>query len=128
MNINLMEKHILLLDRFVDKLSSSNFPERKVIEQAYLFCSGFYIKYQSEIEKISLSNSEVVLGFLLLSYYSNIYKIDDGLINKERMQKTCSSLISYIVKNSSRTESAYIHGKNEYDQSLVKKRSAMKIK
>lgn len=50
-NINLMERYLLLLDRFVDKLVESGFSEQRIIEQSYLFCAGFYIKYQSGIEK-----------------------------------------------------------------------------
>lgn len=62
-NINLMGRYLLLLDRFVDKLSESGFEEKEIIEQSYLFCAGFYIKYQSEIEKLTFSNREVVLSF-----------------------------------------------------------------
>lgn len=50
-NINLMERYLLLLDRFVDKLAESGFSEQRIIEQSYLFCAGFYIKYQNGIEK-----------------------------------------------------------------------------
>lgn len=53
-NINLMERYLLLLDRFVDKLTQSGFEEKEIIENAYLFCAGFYIKYQSGIEKNDL--------------------------------------------------------------------------
>lgn len=60
-NINLMERYLLLLDRFVDKLAESGFSEQRIIEQSYLFCAGFYIKYQSGIEKMTFSNREVVL-------------------------------------------------------------------
>ncbi|HGZ0808812.1 TPA: hypothetical protein ACN5NN_000658, partial [Escherichia coli] len=98
-NINLMERYLLLLDRFVDKLAESGFSEQRIIEQSYLFCAGFYIKYQSGIEKMTFSNREVVLTFLLLSYYIHINKLDDDLINKERMKHVCSSLINFIVSN-----------------------------
>ena len=74
-NINLMERYLLLLDRFVDKLTESGFSEQRIIEQSYLFCAGFYIKYQSGIEKMTFSNREVVLTFLLLSYYSHMYTV-----------------------------------------------------
>lgn len=38
-NINLMERYLLLLDRFVDKLTESGFEEQEIIEQSYLFCA-----------------------------------------------------------------------------------------
>ena len=127
-NINLMERYLLLLDRFVDKLTESGFEEQEIIEQSYLFCAGFYIKYQPEIEKLTFSNREVVLTFLLLSYYSHINKLDDDLINKVRMKNVCSSLINFIVSNSSRTEKVYANEKRKYETSILKKELLKKDK
>lgn len=127
-NINLMERYLLLLDRFVDKLTESGFEEQEIIEQSYLFCAGFYIKYQPEIEKLTFSNREVVLTFLLLSYYSHINKLDDDLINKERMKHVCSSLINFIVSNSSRTEKVYVNEKRKYEASTLKRELSKKDK
>ena len=127
-NINLMERYLLLLDRFVDKLTESGFEEQEIIEQSYLFCAGFYIKYQPEIEKLTFSNREVVLTFLLLSYYSHINKLDDNLINKERMKHVCSSLINFIVSNSSRTEKVYVNEKRKYEASTLKRGLSIKEK
>ncbi|BAS43452.1 hypothetical protein [Klebsiella grimontii] len=127
-NINLMERYLLLLDRFVDKLTESGFEEQEIIEQSYLFCAGFYIKYQPEIEKLTFSNREVVLTFLLLSYYSHINKMDDDLINKERMKHVCSSLINFIVSNGSRTEKVYANEKRKYEASILKRELLKKDK
>ncbi|EQA6541751.1 hypothetical protein ACR2W6_19300 [Klebsiella pneumoniae] len=127
-NINLMERYLLLLDRFVDKLTESGFEEQEIIEQSYLFCAGFYIKYQSEIERLTFSNREVVLTFLLLSYYSYINKLDDDLINKERMKYVCSSLINFIASNGSRTEKVYINERKKYEASTLKRGLSIKEK
>lgn len=127
-NINLMERYLLLLDRFVDKLTQSGFEEKEIIENAYLFCAGFYIKYQSSIEKMTFSNREVVLTFLLLSYYSHINKLDDDWINKERMKHVCSSLINFIVSNGSRTEKVYANEKKKYEASTLKRSLSIKEK
>ncbi|MEL7629826.1 hypothetical protein AAGW04_12640 [Pectobacterium aroidearum] len=128
MNINLMERYLLLLDRFVDKLTQSGFEEKEIIEQSYLFCAGFYIKYQSEIEKLTFSNREVVLNFLLLSYYCYINKIENDMIDKGRMKGVCSSLINFIINNGSRTEKIYVHEKKKHDANMLKKELSMKEK
>ncbi|EFW5577254.1 hypothetical protein RZP29_17255 [Klebsiella quasipneumoniae subsp. similipneumoniae] len=127
-NINLMERYLLLLDRFVDKLTESGFSECEIINQSYLFCAGFYIKYQREIEKLTFSNREVVLSFLLFSYYCNINKIENDMIDKERMKNVCSSLINFIVSNGSRTEKIYINERRKYEASTLKRELSMKNK
>ncbi|WP_174866682.1 hypothetical protein [Pectobacterium polaris] len=114
-NMSLMERYLLLLDRFVDKLNESGFSEAEITEQSYLFCAGFYIKYQQDIENLTFSNREVVLSFLLLSYYSYIEKISDDLIDKPRLNKVFHSIISFIIDNGGRTERIYVHEKKKYD-------------
>ncbi|POE08684.1 hypothetical protein BV924_20660 [Pectobacterium odoriferum] len=114
-NMSLMERYLLLLDRFVDKLDESGFSEAEITEQSYLFCAGFYIKYQQDIENLTFSNREVVLSFLLLSYYSHIEKISDDLIDKARLNKVFLSIISFITNNGGRTERIYVHEKKKYD-------------
>ncbi|ATV45608.1 hypothetical protein CTV95_20225 [Pectobacterium brasiliense] len=128
MNINLMERYLILLDRFVDKLTQSGFEEKEIIEKSYLFCAGFYIKYQPEIEKLTFSNREVVLNFLLLSYYCYINKIENDMIDKGRMKGVCSSLINFMINNGSRTEKIYVHEKNKHDENMLKKELSMKEK
>ncbi|MBA0208576.1 hypothetical protein [Pectobacterium brasiliense] len=123
-NMSLMEKYLLLLDRFVDKLDESGFSESEITEQSYLFCAGFYIKYQQDIENLTFSNREVVLSFLLLSYYSHIEKISDDLIDKARLNKVFHSIISFIIDNGGRTERIYVHEKKKYDANNLIRASA----
>ena len=131
--MNIMERYLLLLDRFVDKLTQSGFEEKEIIEQSYLFCAGFYIKYQQDIENLTFSNREVVLSFLLLSYYCHIEKISDDLIDKPRLNKVFLSIISFITNNGGRTEKIYVHEKKKYDAnkliraSVVTKKSGCRM-
>lgn len=127
-NVNLMERYLLLLDLFVDKLTESGFEEQEIVEQSYLFCAGFYIKYKPEIEKLTFSNREVVLSFLLLSYYCYINKIENDMIDKGRMRDVCSSLINFIISNGSRTEKIYVHEKKKYHANILKKELSIKEK
>ncbi|EDR5115330.1 hypothetical protein GR979_004566, partial [Salmonella enterica] len=108
--------------------TQSGFAERETIEQSYLFCAGFYIKYQSEIERLTFSNREVVLNFLLFSYYCYINKIENDMIDKERMKSICSSLIDFIINNGSRTEKIYMHEKKKYSANILKKELSIKEK
>ncbi|EEY3843816.1 hypothetical protein DQ378_005316, partial [Escherichia coli] len=61
-------------------------------------------------------------------YYSHINKLDDDLINKERMKHVCSSLINFIVSNGSRTEKVYANEKRKYEASTLKRELSKKDK
>ncbi|HCQ2794928.1 TPA: hypothetical protein OHP02_004880, partial [Escherichia coli] len=60
--------------------------------------------------------------------YSHINKLDDDLINKERMKHVCSSLIDFIVSNGSRTEKVYINERRKHEASTLKRALSIKEK
>ncbi|CAI1687610.1 Uncharacterised protein [Serratia marcescens] len=68
------------------------------------------------------------MSFLLFSYYCNINKIENDMIDKERMKNVCSSLINFIVSNGSRTEKIYINERRKYEASTLKRELSMKNK
>lgn len=127
-NFNIMERYLILLDKFVDKIIESGVSEQQLIEKSYLFCAGCYIKYQQEIESLTFSNKDVVLTFLLFSYYNYINGLDNNLINKVRMRRTCSLLINFIVDNGSQTEKIYVQEKKKYKSYKLKRDLSVKNK
>ncbi|EEV6187003.1 hypothetical protein EJP60_25510, partial [Escherichia coli] len=78
--------------------------------------------------KIKFSNSDVVLTFLLYSYYKFINKLDDDLIDKRRIRKICSLLINFIVDNGSQSEKVYVQEKKKYDAFQLQRDLSMKNK
>ncbi|EBM5572535.1 hypothetical protein D1L14_25220, partial [Salmonella enterica] len=85
-------------------------------------------KYQQEIERLTFSNKDVVLTFLLFSYYNYINELDNNLIDKVRMRRTCSLLINFIVDNGSQTEKIYVQEKKKYKSFAMKRDLSVKNK
>jgi len=130
-NINVMERFLLLFDRFIDKLDKSELPDSILIEHSYLFCSGFYIKFQSEINKIELSNRDRVLSFLLTSYFCYKSNVNSKFVDSQRIKRMCDLLTHFIIKNKSITEQIFLDEKSKYEKnkigmSLVSRRYKMK--
>lgn len=117
--LNSMERFLILFERFVKKLEESGLSESDIIDKSYLFCVGFYIKYKNDIDNIELANRDIVLSFMLTSYYCFINNVEKRVIDAERIRRMCGLLIHFIMKNKANSESVFITEKRKYDRSLL---------
>ncbi len=117
--LNSMERFLILFERFVKKLEESGLSESDIIDKSYLFCVGFYIKYKNDIDNIELANRDVVLSFMLTSYYCFINNVEKRVIDAERIRRMCGLLIHFIMKNKANSESVFITEKRKYDRFLL---------
>ena len=117
--LNSMERCLILFERFVKKLEESGLSESDIIEKSYLFCVGFYIKYKNDIDNIELANRDVVLSFMLTSYYCFINNVENRVIDADKIRRMCGLLIHFIMKNKVNSETVFITEKRKYDRSLL---------
>ena len=119
--LNSMERFLILFERFIKKLEESGSSESDIIDKSYLFCVGFYIKYKNDIDNIELANRDVVLSFMLTSYYCFISNVESRVIDANKIKRMCSLLIHFIMKNKANSETVFITEKRKYDRSVLAK-------
>ncbi|EMF0746401.1 hypothetical protein V2E82_003797 [Klebsiella aerogenes] len=117
--LNSMERFLILFERFVKKLEESGVSESDIIDKSYLFCVGFYIKYKNDIDNIELANRDVVLSFMLTSYYCFINNVENRVIDPDKIRRMCGLLIHFIMKNKSYSENVFITEKRKYDRYIL---------
>ncbi|MEG9314187.1 hypothetical protein V6S19_25615 [Klebsiella pneumoniae] len=117
--LNSMERFLILFERLVKKLEESGLSESDIIDKSYLFCVGFYIKYKNDIDKIELANRDVVLSFMLTSYYCFINNVEKRVIDADKIRRMCGLLIHFIMKNKANSETVFITEKRKYDRFLL---------
>ncbi len=120
-NLNSMERFLILFERFIKKLEESGMSESDIIDKSYLFCVGFYIKYKNDIDNIELANRDVVLSFMLTSYYCFINNVEKRVIDADKIRRMCGLLIHFIMKNKTNSEIVFITEKRKYDRSVLAK-------
>ncbi|HGT5346836.1 TPA: hypothetical protein ACM34Y_001909 [Escherichia coli] len=118
---NSMERFLILFERFIKKLEESGMSESDIIDKSYLFCVGFYIKYKNDIDNIELANRDVVLSFMLTSYYCFINNVEKRVIDADKIRRMCGLLIHFIMKNKTNSEIVFITEKRKYDRSVLAK-------
>lgn len=93
--------------------------ESDIIDKSYLFCVGFYIKYKNDIDNIELVNRDVVLSFMLTSYYCFINNVENRVIDADKIRRMCGLLIHFIIKNKAYSENVFITEKRKYDRYIL---------
>ncbi|WP_086533089.1 hypothetical protein, partial [Enterobacter ludwigii] len=78
-----------------------------------------YIKYKNDIDNIELANRDVVLSFMLTSYYCFINNVEKRVIDADKIRRMCGLLIHFIMKNKANSETVFITEKRKYDRSLL---------
>lgn len=117
--INAMERFLILFDRFINKLDRADISECELIEKSYLFCSGFYIKYQREINRVDLSNRDIVLSFLLTSYFCYKSNINNRFVDAQRIKRMCNLITNFIIKNKNYAEQVFLNEKSKYEKNTI---------
>lgn len=117
--LNSMERFLILFERFIKKLEESGLSESDIIDKSYLFCVGFYIKYKNDIDNIELANRDIVLSFMLTSYYCFMTNVEQRIVSPEKIRRMCGLLIHFIMKNKSDSENVFITEKRKYDRSIL---------
>ncbi|EAX6138864.1 hypothetical protein BAX75_004574 [Salmonella enterica subsp. enterica serovar Braenderup] len=117
--LNSMERFLILFERFIKKLEESGLSESDIIDKSYLFCVGFYIKYKNDIDNIELANRDVVLSFMLTSYYCFINNTENRAVDSDKIRRMCSLIIHFILNNKTSSENIFNNEKRKYDRSVL---------
>lgn len=107
------QKFLILLNRFILRYDESDRNKEKIVKDAYLFCIGYFLKYQQDYENPSLKGSSNILAVLTSALLSpNFYTIPNT-ISLERVLYFYKFIVEYIVWNEYEVESIYKkHTKN----------------
>lgn len=101
------QKFLILLNRFILRYDESDCNKEKIVKDAYLFCVGYFLKYQQDYQNPYLkgpSNIVAVLSSALLS--PNFYAIPSS-ISLDRILYFYKFIIEYIIWNEYEVETVF---------------------
>ncbi len=101
------QKFLILLNRFILRYDESDCNKEKIVKDAYLFCVGYFLKYQQDYQNPYLkgpSNIIAVLSSALLS--PNFYTIP-STVSLERVLYFYKFIIEYIIWNEHEVEKIF---------------------
>ncbi|MXP59207.1 hypothetical protein [Pantoea sp. Taur] len=125
------QRFLILLNRFIIRYDESQFNKEKIVKDAYLFCVGYFLKYQHDYENPYLkgpSNIIAVLSSALLS--SNFYTIP-STISLDRILYFYKFIVEYIIWNEHEVETVFKNQELGFRKEIsceIKKSSSCKKK
>ncbi|WP_246871437.1 hypothetical protein [Pantoea ananatis] len=118
------QRFLILLNKFIVRYDESECNKEKIVKDAYLFCVGYFLKYQQDYQNPYLkgpSNIIAVLSSALLS--PNFYTIP-STVSLERVLYFYKFIIEYIIWNEYEAEKNFIAHKIIFeDQTVLSKQN-----
>ena len=119
------QRFLILLNRFILKYDESECSKEKIIKDAYLFCIGYFLKYQQDYENPGLKGSSNIIAVLTSALLSPNFHTIPETISLEKVLYFYKFIVEYIVWNEYEVEKSFRDYKvsyEDYKSSLANKK------
>ncbi|MGC0946006.1 hypothetical protein WKH55_16290 [Pantoea agglomerans] len=101
------QKFLILLNRFILRYDESDCNKEKIVKDAYLFCIGYFLKYQHDYENPALKGSTNIIAVLTSALLSPNFHAIPSTISLERVLYFYKFIVEYIVWNECEVENIF---------------------
>ncbi|MDI3414787.1 hypothetical protein [Pantoea sp. V106_11] len=101
------QKFLILLNRFILRYDESDCNKEKVVKDAYLFCVGYFLKYQQDYNNPHLTGSSNIIAVLSSALLSPNFNNIPNTISLERVLYFYKFIVEYIVWNEYEVEKIF---------------------
>lgn len=110
------QKFLILLNRFILRYDESDCNKEKIVKDAYLFCVGYFLKYQQDYENPHLTGSSNIIAVLSSALLSPNFHSIPNTISLERVLYFYKFIVEYIVWNEYEVEKNFISHKMNFEK------------
>jgi hypothetical protein len=115
------QRFLILLNRFIVRYDESEYNKQKIVKDAYLFCVGYFLKYQQDYENPHLTGSSNIIAVLSSALLSPNFHNIPNTISLERVLYFYKFIIEYIIWHECEVEKIFEdHSLNYKKQSRIK--------
>ncbi|WP_336755683.1 hypothetical protein [Pantoea sp. USHLN298] len=115
------QRFLILLNRFIVRYDESEYNKQKIVKDAYLFCVGYFLKYQQDYENLHLTGSSNIIAVLSSALLSPNFHNIPNTISLERVLYFYKFIIEYIIWHECEVEKIFEdHSLNYKKQSRIK--------
>ncbi len=101
------QKFLILLNRFILRYDESDCNKEKIVKDAYLFCVGYFLKYQQDYDNPHLTGSSNIIAVLSSALLSPNFNNIPNTISLERVLYFYKFIVEYIVWNEYEVEAVF---------------------
>lgn len=122
------QRFLILLNRFILKYDESECSKEKIIKDAYLFCIGYFLKYQQDYENPGLKGSTNIIAVLTSALLSPNFHTIPSTISLERILYFYKFIVEYVVWNEYEVEKSFREHKLNYERTAMSSKYNQLIK
>ncbi|WP_058973073.1 hypothetical protein [Type-D symbiont of Plautia stali] len=122
------QKFLILLNRFILRYDESDCNKEKIVKDAYLFCVGYFLKYQQDYDNPHLTGSSNIIAVLSSALLSPNFCNIPNTISLEKVLYFYKFIIEYIIWNEYEVESIYRSQKHNFNATKEPKVNNLKMK
>ncbi|PAW34905.1 hypothetical protein CIL06_03935 [Pantoea vagans] len=110
------QKFLILLNRFILRYDESDCNKEKIVKDAYLFCVGYFLKYQQDYENPHLTGSSNIIAVLTSALLSPNFHTLPDTVSLERVLYFYKFIVEYIIWNEHEVEKNFIGHKMNFEK------------
>ncbi|MCW0350421.1 hypothetical protein [Pantoea ananatis] len=122
------QRFLILLNRFILKYDESECSKEKIIKDAYLFCIGYFLKYQQDYQNPGLKGSSNIIAVFTSALLSPNFHTIPSSISLERVLYFYKFIVEYIVWNEYEVEKSFREHKLNYERTAMSSKYNQLIK
>lgn len=101
------QRFLILLNRFIIRYDESQFNKERIVKDAYLFCVGYFLKYQSDYENPYLKGPSNIIAVLSSALFSSNFYTIPSTISLDRILYFYKFIVEYIIWNEHEVETVF---------------------
>lgn len=113
------EKLLLLLQLYVEKLKQSGFDHSRIVRYMWLFCVGYYIKYNLPDQMNSTIDRFTIISMLSNALKCSSNRIIDTLGFEHELTFFFRYLIHYAIDNEHEAEGIYRKERIKFEKEVL---------
>ena len=122
------QKFLILLNRFILRYDESDCNKEKIVKDAYLFCVGYFLKYQQDHGNSGLKGSSNIIAVLTSALLSPNFHTIPSTISLERILFFYKFIVEYVVWNEYEVEKSFSEHKLNYERTAISSKYNQLIK
>lgn len=122
------QKFLILLNRFILRYDESDCNKEKIVKDAYLFCVGYFLKYQQDYDNPHLTGSSNIIAVLSSALLSPNFHTIPETVSLERVLYFYKFIVEYIVWNEYEVEKSFTSQKKSYEPLINSEAHNIKLK
>lgn len=113
------ESLLLLLDKFIYQLRRSDLNEYQITKKTYLFCIGYYLKYEGNFKHNGIGDIDIILSILtraIANSGSHVHKLMGNQIDVIYFYKL---VVQYVISEAQEAKQIFFEFRAQNERSLL---------